>query len=143
MEGVSIPQAVSAVATIKMERMLVHISRFNTASGKRCCNKYNLVNPTNSRLSCFNTASGKRCCNVSKLDAQYQATLYKKGFNTASGKRCCNTIDDAQAHAKKYSFNTASGKRCCNSRVWKANIYAVPKASFGKPQTVNGKFSPH
>ena len=40
-------------------------------------------------------------------------------------------------------FNTASGKHCCNSRVQKASIYAVPKASFGKPQTVNGKFSPH
>ena len=40
-------------------------------------------------------------------------------------------------------FNTASGKCCCNSGVQKASIYAVPKASFGKPQTVNGKFSPH
>ena len=40
-------------------------------------------------------------------------------------------------------FNTASGTRCCNSRVCKSSIYAVPKASFGKPQTVNGKFSPH
>ena len=40
-------------------------------------------------------------------------------------------------------FNTASGKCCCNSGVWEASIYVVPKASFGKSQTVNGKFSPH
>ena len=40
-------------------------------------------------------------------------------------------------------FNTASGRHCCNSGVQKASIHAVPKASFGKPQTVNGKFSPH
>ena len=90
---VSIPQAVSAVATY-----------------------YSSINLPFSELLCFNTASGKRCCNnVNK------------------------TLKDMDA----VGFNTASGKRCCNSRVWKASIYAVPKASFGKPQTVNGKFSPH
>ena len=57
--------------------------------------------------------------------------------------RAVATSSFSPAGILKWSFNTASGTRCCNSRVCKSSIYAVPKASFGKPQTVNGKFSPH
>ena len=35
---------------------------FNTASGKRCCNRY-YYRYDSKRKGCFNTASGKRCCN--------------------------------------------------------------------------------
>ena len=90
--SVSIPQAVSAVATVMVLVMAVVVFSFNTASGKCCCN------------------DGIRWVN-------------KVYVNTR--------------------FNTASGKCCCNSEVWKASIYAVPKCSFGKPQTVNGNFLPH
>ena len=37
--------------------------RFNTASGKYCCNLLNLYDLTESDISSFNTASGKYCCN--------------------------------------------------------------------------------
>ena len=66
------------------------------------------------------------------------------GFNTVNGKYCCNNaLQLSPSMIRQLSFNTVNGKYCCNSRVWKASIYAVLKASFGKPQTVNGKFSPH
>ena len=57
--------------------------------------------------------------------------------------RTVATSETAAQGLLEAGFNTASGKNCCNSMVWKASIYAVPKASFGKPQTVNGKFSSH
>ena len=64
--GVSIPQAVSTVATFitslgGQERYY----SFNTASGKYCCN-WTSSSPLINSLSTasFNTASGKYCCNA-------------------------------------------------------------------------------
>ena len=37
------------------------------------------------------------------------------GFNTASGKYCCNGRKGKQNEEVSNSFNTASGKYCCNS----------------------------
>ena len=138
--------------------------RFNTASGKYCCN-LPCITIHFGHLLRFNTASGKYCCNRDLLLSQIKqsrlvsipqavstvATQLKvlvenvyMGFNTASGKYCCNRTNLVR---RKYlipiSFNTASGKYCCNSGVWEASIYVVPNASFGKSQTVNGKFSSH
>ena len=86
----------------------------------------------------FNTASGKRCCNVREVDNMIDNMIVSiPQAVSAVATPMFDLLSDAGR------FNTASGKRCCNSRVWKANIYAVPKASFGKPQIVNGNFSPH
>ena len=61
----------------------------------------------------FNTASGKYCCNQRKLSIQL---LRQFGFNTASGKYCCNLASGSNKIAKgtPLRFNTASGKYCCN-----------------------------
>ena len=61
--SVSIPQAVSAVATVaQVNDELKALRRFNTASGKCCCNSSTglILFMKNTR---FNTASGKCCCN--------------------------------------------------------------------------------
>ena len=63
---VSIPQAVSTVATSHLLLLMPGRSfRFNTASGKYCCNidKFSLIHLL--LLLSFNTASGKYCCNSS------------------------------------------------------------------------------
>ena len=61
---VSIPQAVSAVATFpELRGMLCSLVGFNTASGKCCCN-YS-TSHIKFQHYCFNTASGKCCCNFS------------------------------------------------------------------------------
>ena len=59
---------------------------FNTASGKHCCNNYQLVR----QLNClrFNTASGKHCCNF--VYFRDMGLNVNSSFNTASGKHCCN-----------------------------------------------------
>ena len=63
---VSIPQAVSAVATlfisVKGEKVMFS---FNTASGKCCCNYITGIDYWN--WESFNTASGKCCCNYNFL----------------------------------------------------------------------------
>ena len=145
------------------------IQGFNTASGKHCCNETinSIIVDANKnssvsipqavstvatlRKSYLGTMRSVRVSipqavstvATSLIESLMEYVLYS-GFNTASGKHCCN------ANALGYSnveynggFNTASGKHCCNSGVWKASIYAGPKDSFGKPQTVNGKISPH
>ena len=63
---VSIPQAVSAVATYKIFNIIrfIFTLRFNTASGKCCCNCRCYRNKILRIISCFNTASGKCCCNL-------------------------------------------------------------------------------
>ena len=107
------------------------------------------------------TVNGKYCCNL--LSALYsrlwvfqyrkrQALLQHKGevdkivYEIVSIPQAVGTVATKTKHPLMYPslrFNTASGRHCCNSGVQKASIHAVPKASFGKPQTVNGKFSPH
>ena len=59
----------------------------------------------------FNTASGKYCCNQRKLSIQL---LRQFGFNTASGKYCCNLSSATKNLSPCMCFNTASGKYCCN-----------------------------
>ena len=60
---VSIPQAVSTVATCWLPKQMLVATRFNTASGKHCCNdSFGLA--LNFLERRFNTASGKHCCNV-------------------------------------------------------------------------------
>ena len=85
---VSIPQAVSTVATLN--------SFGETFSGKKQVSIPQAVSTVATRA---NKISRKR------------AVLAR--FNTASGKHCCNDITDAFSRAKR-SFNTASGKHCCN-----------------------------
>ena len=91
---VSIPQAVSTVATDKKVRIsnkkFVDDS-FNTASGKHCGNR-KLVGVSVSILR-FNTASGKHCGNAQS--PMSQASEGKYGFNTASGKHCGNVAKKA------------------------------------------------
>ena len=110
---VSIPQAVSAVATGNGDGLyVVSDKRFNTASGKCCCNLTMLMIMRH-RIISFNTASGKCCCNAALMvDTEFalsnvsipqavsavatQRTMYhgleqsSNRFNTASGKCCCN-----------------------------------------------------
>ena len=60
---VSIPQAVSTVATPNGIATAVALwLRFNTASGKYCCNFKRLALALKDAR--FNTASGKYCCNL-------------------------------------------------------------------------------
>ena len=60
---VSIPQAVSTVATKEITKIKTDTFSFNTASGKYCCNSYATKNYLGT-TTCFNTASGKYCCNI-------------------------------------------------------------------------------
>ena len=60
---VSIPQAVSTVATAENVTSLEEgVVGFNTASGKYCCNLFD-TDAFAERINRFNTASGKYCCN--------------------------------------------------------------------------------
>ena len=65
--AVSIPQAVSTVATFK-DSSLTDVELYKG----------------------FNTASGKYCCNPS-ISPSEPPSLESPGFNTASGKYCCNS----------------------------------------------------
>ena len=113
---VTIPQAVSAVATFETdEEAAEDYTSYNTASGKRCCNLGQSLRVGNRLLGGYNTASGKRCCNLELL--QKSRTRMYRGYNTASGKRCCNFKKNAE-NFEEYSYNTASGKRCCNFKVY-------------------------
>ena len=63
--SVSIPQAVSTVATDDLAECVYRLSYgFNTASGKHCCNLIEIYIPP--EVTSFNTASGKHCCNLLK-----------------------------------------------------------------------------
>ena len=60
---VSIPQAVSTVATQKTVEQGQKAKGFNTASGKYCCNVGDKLMTIQQGVQGFNTASGKYCCN--------------------------------------------------------------------------------
>ena len=85
---VSIPQAVSTVATQEEEWQFVLRSCFNTASGKYCCNplnrvkEYDLVIGEVSIPQAVSTVATRRI---------YFTDNDRDGFNTASGKYCCNS----------------------------------------------------
>ena len=111
---VSIPQAVSTVATQVDTIFLLHLlTRFNTASGKYCCN---------SSLNFILLAIPVKVSipqAVSTVATQKYLGCWQRQwrmrFNTASGKYCCNSHKDSAEHMfKMSSFNTASGKYCCN-----------------------------
>ena len=98
---VSIPQAVSTVATFaRVSQGCLTFIGFNTASGKYCCNSYSRI--CSSLLAGFNTASGKYCCNAENVKYVFS----KKGacFNTASGKYCCNACGKLQFWATIAKF---------------------------------------
>ena len=83
----------------------------------------------------FNTASGKHCCNeVVYLDGYIKTS--EQSFNTASGKHCCNIKEDALCARKVASFNTASGKHCCNSNALQ-NLRHASFVGVSIPQAVS------
>ena len=135
---VSIPQAVSTVATVCLKKDLVHYAweRFNTASGKYCCNDTSetkqLSTPrsvsipqavstvaTKSMIGrrcierCFNTASGKYCCNL-KMKVAAQEAVKVSIPQAVSTVATCTWY---WCYSSSISFNTASGKYCCNNYV--------------------------
>ena len=86
---VTIPQAVSAVATSWNSNWKVLAPRYNTASGKRCCNSVRIrvalrkwVTIPQAVSAVATKENGRRC----SLSSSY---------NTASGKRCCNKLPPA------------------------------------------------
>ena len=135
---VSIPQAVSTVATLRNPFVYRHNEdSFNTASGKYCCNIYKRADTCHRTIVSipqavstvathlgssinevirlrFNTASGKYCCNLQLNLVHLLQQLYLNRFNTASGKYCCNLKISLPIFKNSLSFNTASGKYCCN-----------------------------
>ena len=66
----------------------MELYRFNTASGKYCCN-WDIYSLKTGNDTSFNTASGKYCCNLMALQNLDSMTC----FNTASGKYCCNKYE--------------------------------------------------
>ena len=63
-EDVSIPQAVGVVTTeLAKMKEFTSLLRFNTASGRCCCNVIDIYDGHYSDGGCFNTASGRCCCN--------------------------------------------------------------------------------
>ena len=89
---VSIPQAVSTVATANISELMTGVYLgFNTASGKYCCNKILLYSDVMMYFARFNTASGKYCCNCYLVS--WMEKIAVCSFNTASGKYCCNPAE--------------------------------------------------
>ena len=109
--SVSIPQAVGTIAIDQSTIVRPKHHRFNTASGRYYCNKYNgevvlvsttvsipqavgtiaimaVAGPEKNTFFCFNTASGRYYCNVT--NALGSGNKYSLGFNTASGRYYCN-----------------------------------------------------
>ena len=140
---VSIPQAVSTVATVvRKNGVIADVVVSIPQAVSTVATTIEGVDIYENIYGGFNTASGKYCCNHGKILALKMSQYLS--FNTASGKYCCNLLTmPKEVIFMAKSFNTASGKYCCNSGVWEASIYVVPNASFGKSQTVNGKFSSH
>ena len=131
---VSIPQAVSTVATNVTSLEEGVVAGFNTASGKHCCNwSINAELPLMLLYTGFNTASGKHCCNFNYIK---ELTIEFESFNTASGKHCCNRIQSIRisATSTSSSFNTASGKHCCNDFK---NFYSTVLFEVSIPQAVS------
>ena len=96
MLSVSIPQAVSTVATDCSIAANICLScfRFNTASGKYCCNEDESLYTHKSVNGGFNTASGKYCCNE---ETHYD---YKRSFyGNVSIPQAVSTV--ATAESKK------------------------------------------
>ena len=107
---VSIPQAVSTVATKRVLTVPGDMTSFNTASGKYCCNNEDGEREGGLVGACFNTASGKYCCN-------FTLVKYALKLSTVSIPQAVSTvatIETSMNVLKLLRFNTASGKYCCN-----------------------------
>ena len=84
---VSIPQAVSTVATpLKQKALTVRLHRFNTASGKHCCNAKNSMK----NLMLILVSIPQAVSTVATFDKNLTTKTGLSSFNTASGKHCCN-----------------------------------------------------
>ena len=89
MPRVSIPQAVSTVATINPDENNVYeVARFNTASGKHCCN----VNTPNYVPGITKVSIPQAVSTVATLADSVVVRQDSDSFNTASGKHCCNLL---------------------------------------------------
>ena len=110
--------------------------RFNTASGKYCCNLSTMAT-FNIKHSSFNTASGKYCCNLQISGVYFQSlskqvsipqavsTVATFEFNVKTNAVFKVSIPQAVSTVatigiftdwgEAEGFNTASGKYCCNA----------------------------
>ena len=108
--------------------------RFNTASGKHCCNRvafehkgYIIYVSIPQAVSTVATINNRFHINfppyvsipqavstVATKNIELQHGSKNDSFNTASGKHCCNSVTAYIRFYKPYGFNTASGKHCCN-----------------------------
>ena len=84
---VSIPQAVSTVATNILNTTRPYTCRFNTASGKHCCN---FVDSNRNNDSILNVSIPQAVSTVATCKRRKANTVPPTCFNTASGKHCCN-----------------------------------------------------
>ena len=73
---VSIPQAVSTVATIMIfsDMSLGSESGFNTASGKHCCN----ISIHNDTIDCFTVSIPQAVSTVATLEAKMQSLFFEE-----------------------------------------------------------------
>ena len=85
---VSIPQAVSTVATMFSGWVKTATKCFNTASGKYCCNfgKNTNIKDEDGKVSIPQAVS-----TVATRNLKLKVVAQEAGFNTASGKYCCNS----------------------------------------------------
>ena len=145
--GVSIPQAVSAVATDKNSGTAeVKCPSFNTASGKCCCNAMTTQANLKRFFVCFNTASGKCCCNsmpatttvpftvvsipqaVSAVATFISTFIVVSDVVNVSIPQAVSAVATKAAATKasaKVGFNTASGKCCCKKENKAITVYTI------------------
>ena len=96
-------------------------SRFNTASGRYCCNNLIVSKYGNNLGKCFNTASGRYCCNHQSIQT------YIRFGSRVSIPQAVGTVATLLTLLLMFSgptrFNTASGRYCCN---WFCEGYGLP-----------------
>ena len=91
------------------------LKRFNTASGKHCCNSFVTYGGAEGLFERFNTASGKHCCNhlVQGMVLLQSRVSIPQAVSTVA------TVGWTVGSAVKMAgFNTASGKHCCNRTIY-------------------------
>ena len=106
---VSIPQAVSTVATNKLEDTFKKaIESFNTASDKHCCNEEVMSPSMCVKQQRFNTASGRYCYFITFVFPSLRSGT--RDVRTSSSL-CSSAVSHPSSH-------TASGRYCCNRAIW-------------------------
>ena len=108
---VSIPQAVSTVATYSFARpilaaFLVSIPQAVSTVATRCLQLQQYRQRGVSIPQAVST--------VATFRGLQKVYLQRRCFNTASGKHCCNSWCKTFIVKIQDGFNTASGKHCCN-----------------------------